>query len=604
MIKLSRVNIKHKKDWQIVALLTVLYTVFLISKYILNQPEIWNHLNNSFLFYFDGTLSNYKTWYPKYGFWFFSIVLLFKFFITFLLLYGLCFFSIQIKSQFLKFNPNSSLSFKSLLSKQIKILGCLLIYYIGLYFIYRLYFSYDFFNFQILIARGFLFQLCFQIISNLVKLRIQLIHYLKSFLFEPQLPYSISILRILFFSYLAFIYFAQYIEITKVTLKTKVNLPYIGWLIEVLPVNAQIYKYFIGLGIVSCLFIVIGLKTRLFLLVNAVCVFYVIATPNFFGKLWHNQIIIWIVWFLMFSKCYDVFSIDSIRKKTEVIKSANYTFPVRFILIQFGIIYFWAGFYKLWDSGFDWTFGSSMINQVQLEWVQGYDKVPTIRIDKVPILLYFGGLIVIVFELAYILFVFKPKWRWVSFIGGLTMHNMIGYFMYISFLPVLQVFYIFYIDFNQFFKKKINQINIKPNFSKVSFFTGCFILTVNMIFGMFSIHSYPFSSYPSYSAIIPDTFKMICFVPNHLNRSVHDIGKHNNFRWEDYGWLENNLIQDFEKGKDVQKRLNDYWEIWVKSNPQLQKCDTVQVYLIERPVAPEGKNQIKIVNKMPIIIQK
>lgn len=604
MNNLSSTNIRCKKDWQIVALLTAFYTFFLISKYILNQPDIWNYLNNSFLFYLDGTISNYKVWYPTYGFWFFLIVLLLKFFSAFFLLYGLYYFSIQIKNQFIKFNPNTSLSFKRLLLKQIKILGYTLLYYIGLYFVFRLYFSYDFFNFQILIARGFLFQLCFQIISNIVKYRLQLLGYLKKFLFEPQLPYSISILRILFFTYLAFIYFAQYIEISKVTLKTKVNLPLMSWLIDVLPVNAKIYTHFIIVGIVSCFFIVIGFKTRFFLLINAVCVFYIIATPNFFGKLWHNQIIIWIAWFLMFSKCYDVFSIDAIRKKTEIIKSANYTFPIRFVLIQFGIIYFWAGFYKLWDSGFDWTFGSSMINQVQLEWVQGYDKVPTIRIDNFPILLYLGGLLVIVFELAYILFIFIPKWRWISFFGGLTMHNMIGYFMYISFLPVLQVFYVFYIDFNPFFKKKIVDINIKTNFSKLSFFTGCFILTVNMFFGMFSINSYPFSSYPSYSAIIPDTFKMIHFVPNHLKHSVHDIGKYNNFRWEDYGWLENNLIHDFEKGKPVQKRLEDYWDIWVKTNPQLKKCDSIQVYLIQRPVSPEGKDQIKIVKKMAIIIQK
>ena len=97
---------------------------------------------------------------------------------------------------------------------------------------------------------------------------------------------------------------------------------------------------------------------------------------------------------------------------------------------------------------------------------------------------------------------------------------------------------------------------------------------------------------------------MIHFQPNHLNQSVHAIGKKNYFRWEDYGWLENKLIQDFEEGKPVQKRLEDYWQIWRNKNPQLKICDTIQVYLVERPVAPEGKYELKSVDKMGIIIQK
>ena len=97
---------------------------------------------------------------------------------------------------------------------------------------------------------------------------------------------------------------------------------------------------------------------------------------------------------------------------------------------------------------------------------------------------------------------------------------------------------------------------------------------------------------------------MIRFEPNNLNQTVHEVGLKNHFRWEDYGWLENNLIQDFEKGKDVQKRLNDYWDIWIKTNPQLKKCDTIQVYLIQRPVTPEGKNKEKVIKKMGVIIPK
>jgi hypothetical protein len=176
--------------------------------------------------------------------------------------------------------------------------------------------------------------------------------------------------------------------------------------------------------------------------------------------------------------------------------------------------------------------------------------------------------------------------------------------MNISFFTLLQVFYVFYIDFNVFFKKNISKTALNHQFSKISFFSGVVLLNINFIFGMFHIDSYPFSSYPSYSAIIPDTFKMIRFEPNNLNQTVHEVGLKNHFRWEDYGWLENNLIQDFEKGKNVKKRIQDYWDIWVNRNPQLQVCDTIEVNIVERPVAPKGQNQIKLVKKMGVIIQK
>ena len=603
MVRSYKKILALKHDWQIYILLTLLFTIFLVLKYALPEPEIWKFLYDTFLFYFEATLSEFKIWFPRFGLWLFIFVFVLKLFCLLLVLFIFYKISRQIKIHFDKSIPIASFPFNSFLFKQIIISSCLLAYYVGLYFLFRFYYTNNFSDFQILIARGFLLQIVFQILRNVINYRFVLADYLKWFFFEPQLPYSISILRILFFSYLAYIYFIEYSMLPTVSLSTKVPLPLMGWFIDILPINAEIYTYFIYLGLICCLFIIIGFKTRFFLIINSICVFYIIATPNFFGKLWHEQLVIWITWFFMFSRCFDVFSIDAFINKTPVVKSANYTFPVRFVWIQFGIIYFWAGFYKLWDSGFDWTFGSSMVNQVQLEWVQGYDKVPGIRIDHAPMILYLGGLLAVLFELTYIFFVLRPKWRWVSVFGGLLMHNLIGYFMYISFLEFLQVFYVFYFDFNQFFKKNIKTIEIKKNFSRLSFYSGITILVINCFFGMFHIDTYPFSSYPSYSAIIPDKVKIIDFRSSKLDRTVHEIGKANHFRWEDYGWLEDNLIKDFESGKNVQKRVEDYWTIWVKRNPQLKVCDTINVYLVERPVAPEEKNKIVSLKKMGIIIK-
>lgn len=585
--------------------ITLLYTFFLMIKYVFIQVEISKFLYDLFLFHFDASLPEFNIWYPKFGYGLFVVFLLLKMggylFVSWLFYKLIRTIFIQIK----KHNSTTSSLSDVYLYQQLLIFSFVLSYYVVLYFWAKYYCNQDFFNFQLLISRGFLLHLLLQIIRIIYTHKSLLIHYLTSYFFTPQLPYNIAILRILFFSYLGFIYSFKFASVLPiVSLKTKVGLPYMGWFINALPINANLYTLFFYLGITSCFFIVLGYKTRFFLLLNAMCVFYLIATPNFFGKLWHEQLVIWISWFLMFSNCYDVYSIDAWINKKELVKSPNYTFPVRFVWVQLGIIYFWAGFYKIWDSGFEWTFGKTMIHQVQLEWIQNYDRIPSFRIDLYPFLLYLGGFIVIVFELFYIYLIFRPKFRWMAACGGLLMHNLIGYFMNISFFTLLQVFYVFYIDFNVFYQKKASIIKQNLQISRLPLYAGIVLLNINFIFGMFHIDSYPFSSYPSYSAIIPDTFKMIYFQPNHLNQSVHEIGMKNYFRWEDYGWLENKLIQDFEEGKPVQNRIEDYWEIWRNKNPQLKICDTIEVFIVERPVAPEGKYELKNVRKMGIIIQK
>jgi hypothetical protein len=594
-----------QKDWIFYIKMSLLYTLFYIINYLFLNEENTEILYNSFFFHFDATYSEINIWYPNFGLGVFVALQIVK--LSFLIFCFLMLYKIgKIIINLYKIAESCTiLNPKKYLYHQIFIFFIFLMYYILGYYLTKFYFNTDFIIFQLILAKGFLFHLIIQLVRILLFNKNEVYHYFKSYFFTPQLPYNISILRILFFSYLGFIYSFKFATVFPlIELKTKVSLPFLGWLIQILPVNSEVYSWFFYAGIVSCFFIIIGFKTRFFLLINAVCVFYLIATPNFFGKLWHEQIVIWISWFFMFSKCYDVFSIDSWLKKTPIILSSNYTFPVRFIWVQLGVIYFWAGFYKIWDAGFEWALGNSMINQVQLEWLQNYDQLPSIRIDFYPYLLHFGGIIVILFEFFYIYLVFKPSLRWIAACGGLLMHNLIGFFMNISFFTLLQVFYVFYIDFNVFFKKNICKTALNHQFSKISFFSGVVLLNINFIFGMFHIDSYPFSSYPSYSAIIPDTFKMIWFEPNNLNQTVHEVGLKNHFRWEDYGWLENNLIQDFEKGKNVKKRIQDYWDIWVNRNPQLQVCDTIEVNIVERPVAPKGQNQIKLVKKMGVIIQK
>lgn len=575
------------------------YAVFLLLCAYMEWGN--NNLHDTFLFYFYAPYTDFKLWFPQYH----LIVYLFFFGIKLSLVGGVFGGVRYLYKQYNRIRPsflyNSESGYVPFLKREGEIAMIFLLFYLLLYYASKFLLNANLHSdIQVLIARGFLLHVLIQLLTITVVHYQRVKDYLKNYLLEPQLPYNIAVLRILFFTYLIYLYGAHIMAyLPTVSLATKETLPYIGWLIDIIPVNADLYTVFVGIGVACCCFIIVGFQTRWFLILNAICVFYIVATPNFFGKLWHHQIVIWISWFFAFSRCYDVFSIDAWRNKTAVVKSADYTFPVRFVWLSFGIIYFWAGFYKLWDCGFDWALSKSMVNQVQLEWAQNYDKVPAMRIDRFPVFLYIAGVLTILFELCYPFFVLKTNLRWLAIAGGLLMHNIIGYFMYISFSHYLQAFYVSYIDFGKWFAPKNVKPVINKHYSKLVFGFGIFILCANFLCGMFSIDSYPFSAYPKYAAIIPDSLKIIHFEARMADGTaidVHAVGKKNGFRWESYGWLEYNLIKDYENGIDISARLKDYWQIWANHNPELQECKTVQISITERPVAPEGANNIKTRN--------
>lgn len=451
---------------------------------------------------------------------------------------------------------------------------------------------------QLLLSKLFLsIQLLFLGLFTSVNYKF-LLSRLTSFLFKPILPYSISITRLLFFSYLFFLYLGQFKrKAYLVENLEKVALPGIAWLIEIIPINAELYVWMCYAGALAAFFIIIGFKTRFFLLLNTLIVFYVVATPNFFGKLWHEQLVIWIAWIMAFSSSFDVLSIDSYLNKKPLQKSGNYGFHLKMIWLHFGMIYFFAGFYKLWLCGFDWALSQSMINQVHLEWFEHYNKIPAFRIDYWPSLLMAGGLLVILFELFYFAFLFHKKTRWISVIGGLIMHNTIGYFMYISFLHLLQAFYMVFIPWNTLLKKlkliKEPVMETQNNISlkKWALVIPVFILSMNILYGVFRIDSYPFSVYPVYAAIVPESFKYFEYKildKGYEKIDVHQLGKENYFRWESYSRFEPEIINKYEEtGVLDTSRVAQQWHRWQNGVPELQKVDSIEVYAVEVYLNPE-----------------
>jgi len=457
------------------------------------------------------------------------------------------------------------------------------------------------FDFQLSVARSFL------IISTLALLLHALLNSkplwgkLRTFLFEASSPYPLAFIRIIFFTYQAFlfavIFYLQHGN--SIGKLEKVSLPGIGWLVEIVPVNSEIYSWTCWIGAVVSLVIAFGWRTRLFMLVNVPIVFYIVAAPNFFGKLWHEQVIIWMAWILASSPCFDVLSIDSKRfPRSEIVIDPKYGYHIRMIWLHFGVIYFFAGFYKLWDSGFDWALSDSMINQVQIEWFENYDRVSEWRLDRFPNLLKFGGLAVILFELLYPLLLFHRKLRWVSILGGLAMHNVLKKLMYIGFEWKLQVFYVVFIPFERLLKAvRPKLFNVSPGGASLGLRTlpvlfPAVILTGNIFCGVFKVNSYPFSIYPIYSQIVESRVRYFEYrVMNKGKEHVkfrQEAGK-SWFRWEDYSRIEYHIINTYlNTGELDSVGVRTMWERWRIGVSSLSELDSVDVFVVERPLDPDS----------------
>lgn len=428
---------------------------------------------------------------------------------------------------------------------------------------------------------------------------------LNSFFFEPTSAYNLGAYRICFFLFIMYRYaycirnYLPYIEC-----KQRVALPYIDWVVHTLPISAHLYYIAAIAGVVTCVFLVMGLFTRFFLVINAFLVFYILAVPNFYGKLWHGQLPIWISWFLLFANVNGRLALDNYlfpNTKSNHL-SPNHTFALRIIWLQIGFIYFWAGFHKLWQAGFHWALSQSMINQVRLEWFEHYDTYPIFRVDNYPTLLHIGGIAVIFFEMLFVFFLFSRHYKYISIIGGLIMHNVIGIFMYISFSS-LQMQYIVFINYEKlslWCKEKIlgrkaipvtaPEIRAGINKSLVYFSVG--ILSMNMLFGLGNISSYPFSVYPTYTEIVDSEKEYLHYEVVDANQKkikVRNAGKQAGFRWEDFSRLDYAIINRYEQTGIVDTNaIEDSWKWWATKIDKLKAVDTLDVYIVRRSINPDS----------------
>jgi predicted DCC family thiol-disulfide oxidoreductase YuxK len=281
---------------------------------------------------------------------------------------------------------------------------------------------------------------------------------LTAFLATPASPVNLALFRVVLFWTLLHSYsLSTLVWFTRLPADLRVP-PYgLEWVLPYLPMTRTAVIVTSQLLGVFSFTAMIGLFTRTSALLAMVLALYVLGVPNFYGKVNHSSHqLIWFAAILAASRCGDALSCDAAiaawrRAGRGVIDppapSTLYALPLRLVWLLMGLIYFFPGFWKLWNVGIDWALTDNLKLYLYRRWVLLDGWTPSFRIDRYPALYQLGGLGTMLFEVSFLFLILFPRLRLAAAFGGLAFHNILDRLMRIPFRP-LQRCYVAFFDWD------------------------------------------------------------------------------------------------------------------------------------------------------------
>lgn len=295
---------------------------------------------------------------------------------------------------------------------------------------------------QLGLSRSLLLVMAVHLIVTLIEDRKEWRYRWRSFFYSPAPPHGLAFLRIALCGFIAveLIFTApqQWLPLAGLPHGARQPLPFIGWLIDVLPVSPGLYSIALGLGIAAAVLGAFGWFTRPALIALIPLTFYLFGVPQFFGKLSHNQFLFWVPTILAFTPCGRFWSVDAVIARIRGMRidrrpSFAWALGQRWVMLTLAGIYFFSGVAKLHSAGLHWALSDNPVNLLRTEWLEQFDTVPFLRVDSLPWLCQIAALGVIVFELSYPLLLLSPRNHVMLAVEAILFHALNGYFLKIDF---------------------------------------------------------------------------------------------------------------------------------------------------------------------------
>jgi len=325
--------------------------------------------------------------------------------------------------------------------------------------------------------------------------------------------FNLAIFRIVFFSFMVIGFFVkgpaflahQVMQALEAPDSITTGMTWSRMLFKSIPTNQILIHGIIVTFISSAVFALVGLYTRVALFMFVISASYLFGLPQMFGKINHNHHLIWFPTVLIFSGCGDFISMDRLLKKLKgkivrtEIQTKDYGMALHGIGLLIAIIYFFPGFYKIWQNGLQWVFSDTLINHVRIKMIEQPGWEPFFPIYNMPYVSQIISLLAVTFEIAFPFLIIHPKYRLIGILAGFCFH--IGTWLFLNiFFVVLLLSYVIFIDWHSFFKSTVNTTQfIDTAKNKPLTLTIGVLLSMNILFGAFNLHAWPFSIYPTFS---------------------------------------------------------------------------------------------------------
>jgi predicted DCC family thiol-disulfide oxidoreductase YuxK len=208
---------------------------------------------------------------------------------------------------------------------------------------------------------------------------------------------------------------------------------------------------------IACVAAMVGLATRLSTTLAVVTGLYVLGLPQVYGKVDHYHHLLWFAAIVAASPAGAALSVDALlrawrRGHVEPRHPARaYAVPLRLVWVLMGVIYFFPGFWKLWNAGFEWIFTENLRLILHAKWSEFPAWRPVFRVDRYPLIYMSAAAGTVLFELSFLWLVFFRRLRAWLVVAGLGFHNASGVFMRIWFVH-LQTMYVSFVDWARLFR--------------------------------------------------------------------------------------------------------------------------------------------------------
>lgn len=280
-----------------------------------------------------------------------------------------------------------------------------------------------------------------------------------------------------------------------------------GWFaaLRLTPGSAQVLR---SVALSSGALAMLGFYSRTALAALTLSAMPLYALSQFSGAVIHDMHLFWLSGLLALSPCGDVWALDSWGAAPARALGA-YTVPVWFCRAFLGVIYFFPGFHKLLESGWDWATGPHVVAQMHAKWFE-MAELPALRIDRYPALCSLGGHAVLLFELGFFLLASQRRTRLVAVCLGLGFHWATQAFFFIPFVS-LWACYVVLLPWGTLpgRSNKPRRSSVSSSSARTTLLAPLFggtVLSLAIVQGVRGqMQAWPIACYPTFAYVIGDT---------------------------------------------------------------------------------------------------